>query len=100
MCYFHMLWSAVADKFLGAHVYHLSQILHNYPDHVCHDILKRVAEAMSPKSRLLIVEAVLPAQTEVGGDMGGYLIDVSGLFSSFPYVDRSNIPICMVKFGS
>ncbi|KAL8656350.1 MAG: hypothetical protein Q9226_002699 [Calogaya cf. arnoldii] len=63
----------------GAHVYHLSQILHNYPDHVCQDILKRVVEAMSPSSRLLIVEAVLPAQPEVGGDMGGYLIDFVGL---------------------
>ena len=40
---------------------------------------------MSPKSRLLIVEAVLPAQTEAGGDMGGYLIDVSDSFSSSPY---------------
>ena len=37
---------------------------------------------MSPKSRLLIVEAVLPAQTEAGGDIGGYLIDVSDLVSS------------------
>ena len=37
---------------------------------------------MSPKSRLLIIEAVLPAQTEVGGDMGGYLIDVSDSISS------------------
>ncbi|KAL8811794.1 MAG: hypothetical protein Q9200_001526 [Gallowayella weberi] len=63
----------------GAHVYHLSQIIHNYPDHVCWDILSRVAEAMNYSSRLLIVEAVLPAQTEVGGDMGGYLIDFVGL---------------------
>ncbi|KAL8807192.1 MAG: hypothetical protein Q9182_000874 [Xanthomendoza sp. 2 TL-2023] len=63
----------------GAHVYHLSQIIHNYPDHVCWDILSRVAEAMNSSSRLLIVEAVLPAQTEVGGDMGGYLIDFVGL---------------------
>ena len=39
---------------------------------------------MSPKSRLLIVEAVLPALAKAGGDMGGYLIDVSDLFSS-PY---------------
>lgn len=32
---------------------------------------------MGPKSRLLIVDAVLPPQTDVGGDMAGYLIDVS-----------------------
>lgn len=31
---------------------------------------------MSPKSRLLVVDAILPAQTEVGGEMAGYLIDV------------------------
>lgn len=40
---------------------------------------------MSPKSRLLIVEAVLPAQTVAGEDMAGYLIDVSDSFSSSPY---------------
>ncbi|OAA60532.1 O-methyltransferase [Niveomyces insectorum RCEF 264] len=63
----------------GAHIYYLCQILHNYPDHLCQTILKRVAEAMSRSSRLLIVDAVLPAQTEIGGDMAGYLIDFVGL---------------------
>jgi hypothetical protein len=63
----------------GAHIYYLCQILHNYPDHICQDILKHIAEAMTPKSRLLIVDAVLPAQTEAGGDMAGYLIDFVGL---------------------
>nr|B3FWS1.1 RecName: Full=O-methyltransferase hmp5; AltName: Full=Hypothemycin biosynthesis cluster protein hpm5 [Hypomyces subiculosus]ACD39755.1 O-methyltransferase [Hypomyces subiculosus]ACD39764.1 O-methyltransferase [Hypomyces subiculosus] len=62
-----------------AHVYFFSQIIHNYPDHVCQDILKQAAGAMGPSSRLLIVEAVLPAQTDVGGDMGAYLIDFVGL---------------------
>lgn len=61
----------------GAHVYFFSQIIHNYPDHVCQDILARAAKAMSLKSRLLIVESVLPATTDVGGDMGAYLVDVS-----------------------
>lgn len=56
--------------------------MHNYSDHVCQDILKRVAQAMSPKPRLLIVGAVLSAQVEVSGDMGGYLIDVRDEISS------------------
>jgi hypothetical protein len=73
----HVDMSELADNLLGAHVYYLCQILHNYPDHVCRDILKHISKAMTPKSRLLIVDAVLPAQTEVGGDMAGYLIDVS-----------------------
>ncbi|KAJ2982906.1 hypothetical protein NQ176_g1079 [Zarea fungicola] len=63
----------------GAHVYFFSQIIHNYPDHVCQDILARAAKAMSLKSRLLIVESVLPATTDVGGDMGAYLVDFVGL---------------------
>lgn len=62
----------------------MSQLIHDNPDDVCQDILKRVTEAMSPKSRLLIVEVVLPAQTEAGGDICGYLIDVSDSFST-PY---------------
>ena len=47
---------------------------------------------MGPKSRLLIVEAVLPAQTEVGGDMGGYLIDVSDFFPSSSLADAPISP--------
>ncbi|KAF2273798.1 O-methyltransferase [Westerdykella ornata] len=64
----------------GAHVYYLCQILHNYPDHLCRNILKQIAGAMAPHSRLLIVDAVLPAETEIGGGVGmGYLIDIVGL---------------------
>ncbi|KAF9634983.1 LasM [Lasiodiplodia theobromae] len=63
----------------GAHIYHLGHILHNHPDHICRDILKRIAEAMSPKSRLLIFDAVIPARTEPGKYMNGYLIDIVGL---------------------
>lgn len=63
----------------NAHVYTLNQILHNYPDHLCADILKQVRGAMGQTSRLLILDPILPAQTVVGGDMMGYLVDIVGL---------------------
>jgi hypothetical protein len=50
--------------------------MHNYQDGVCLSILKNIAEAMSPKSRLLIAEIVVPARTEVGEDMAPYWMDM------------------------
>ena len=61
---------------LDAHIYYLRRITHNYQDGVCIAILKRIAEAMGPKSRLLIAEIVVPDRTEIGEDMGTYNMDV------------------------
>ncbi|NUS43180.1 MAG: methyltransferase [Mycobacteriaceae bacterium] len=48
----------------GADVYILSHILHDWDDDSCLRILRRCAEAMTPRSRLLIVEMVLPDTDE------------------------------------
>ncbi|CAO2653516.1 Nn.00g029270.m01.CDS01 [Neocucurbitaria sp. VM-36] len=83
----------------NAHVYTLCQILHNYPDHLCLDILKNIGEAMGPKSRLLILDAVLPAQTEVGGDMMQYLIDFVGLAMSGKERTEKEVAILLESQG-
>lgn len=41
-------------------VYILSRVLHDWDDQQCRLILKRCAEAMSPKAQLLILERLLP----------------------------------------
>jgi hypothetical protein len=41
-------------------VYILSRVLHDWDDQRCRQILRRCAEAMSPKAQLLIVERLLP----------------------------------------
>jgi hypothetical protein len=60
----------------NAHIYYLRRIIHNYQDGVCISILKRIAEAMGPTSRLLIAEIIVPAKTEVGDDTGTYTMDM------------------------
>ncbi|KUL83650.1 hypothetical protein ZTR_11051 [Talaromyces verruculosus] len=50
----------------GARAYYLHSVLHDWPDHQCHLILKRIATAMTPGySKLLINENVVP---DVGAD--------------------------------
>ncbi|RJO70660.1 hypothetical protein D5S18_25965 [Nocardia panacis] len=44
----------------GADVYLLSHILHDWDDDQCRTILRTCAAAMTPQSRLLIVESILP----------------------------------------
>lgn len=48
----------------GADVYFLSHILHDWDDDSCVRILRQCATAMTPQSRLLIVEMVLPDTDE------------------------------------
>jgi len=45
----------------GADAYLLTYVLHNWDDESCRAILRTCASAMTPHSRLLVVEAVLPA---------------------------------------
>jgi SAM-dependent methyltransferase len=55
----------------GAKAYHLRACLHDWPDVTCVRMLKCVASAMAPDSRLLIAEALLPEDPR--GDMGGLM---------------------------
>lgn len=46
----------------GARAYFMHSIMHDWPDHVCHSILKRVVEAMTHGySKLLINDVVIPS---------------------------------------
>lgn len=44
----------------GAHAYFLHQILHDYSDETCRQILRQIKPAMTAKSKILINELVLP----------------------------------------
>ncbi|KAI1197676.1 S-adenosyl-L-methionine-dependent methyltransferase [Nemania serpens] len=44
----------------GARAYYLRNILHDWPDHKCVEILKNIKSAMTEDSRILIDEMVLP----------------------------------------
>ncbi|KAK2010039.1 S-adenosyl-L-methionine-dependent methyltransferase [Colletotrichum eremochloae] len=46
---------------LGADVYFLRTILHDWPDAECVRILQRLVAAMKPESRIVIMDMVLPA---------------------------------------
>lgn len=61
-------YNTYSDIFLpGAHVYYLRRVLHDWPDHLCIEILKNTATAMEPgKSRVIIAEIVVPP---VGADL-------------------------------
>jgi hypothetical protein len=60
-------------------VYLLRRILHDFYEPVCIQILKNVAVAMGPTSRLIIADMILPDKTEMGGDMTIYWMDFSML---------------------
>lgn len=60
-----------------AHVYLLRRILHDFYEPVCIDILKNIAGAMGPSSRLIVADIILPEKTEVGGDLTTYWLDFS-----------------------
>jgi len=47
---------------IGALVYYLRQVIHDYSDDVCVDILRHIVAAMvdDPRARVLICEQILP----------------------------------------
>lgn len=57
----------------GGDAYILSHILHDWPEEQCLSILRNCRDAMSPASRLLIVEMVLP---DDGPPHPGYELDM------------------------
>jgi trans-aconitate methyltransferase len=48
-----------AQPVKGACVYYLRNILHDWPDHACHDILSQLKDAMAPDSVILLDELVI-----------------------------------------
>lgn len=61
----------------GAHIYLLRRILHDFYDDVCVEIVRNIASAMVPSSRLLIGDFVVPEKTHVGDDSMVYWLDFS-----------------------
>ncbi|KAF4626200.1 hypothetical protein G7Y89_g11964 [Cudoniella acicularis] len=61
----------------NAHVYLLRRILHDFYEPVCVKILKNIADAMGPKSRLVVADMILPEKTEVGAELIPYWMDFS-----------------------
>ncbi|KAE8443020.1 hypothetical protein EG329_002414 [Mollisiaceae sp. DMI_Dod_QoI] len=61
----------------NAHVYFLRRILHDFYEPVCITLLKNIASAMGPTSRLIIADMILPDKTDIGGDMTIYWMDFS-----------------------
>ncbi len=51
--------------------------MHDFYEPVCIQLLRIVAEAMGPTSRLLIADMIMPERTELGGDMPIYWMDFS-----------------------
>lgn len=58
-----------------AHVYYLRKVLHDYYDDKCQIILRQVVKAMSPTSRVILCEYVMPEGEDLGGDVFPYLLD-------------------------
>lgn len=57
-----------SSLFLDAHLYFLRRVIHNFNDEDCKVILKQIAVAMGPTSRLLVGEFILPDQAHIGDD--------------------------------
>lgn len=60
--------SGLAD----AHLYLLRRILHDFYDPACIDIVKNIASAMGPTSRLLVGDCVVPEKASMGDDFCGF----------------------------
>ncbi|KAB8298688.1 hypothetical protein EYC80_000865 [Monilinia laxa] len=60
----------------GALIYYIHCCLHDWPDAYCITILSNIANAMTPTSRLLIAEIVLPGE---GGDIEAAWLDITML---------------------
>ncbi|GAB7365133.1 hypothetical protein MBLNU230_g6222t1 [Neophaeotheca triangularis] len=61
----------------NAHLYLLRRILHDFYEEPCVEILKNVASAMGPTSRLLVGDFVVPDRAKVGDDFMIYWMDLS-----------------------
>ena len=58
----HVLWANCQTLHLGALIYYLRHIIHDYQDSVCINILKHLADALpenEPRARVLICEQIM-----------------------------------------
>ena len=62
---------------LGAHVYLMRRLLHDFYDPEAIEILRNTASAMAPDSRLIICDMLVPDYVEVHGPMTLYWLDFS-----------------------
>ena len=56
-------------------MYLLRRILHDFYEPVCIDIVRNIASAMGPTSRLLIGDFVVPEKATIGDDLMVYWMD-------------------------
>ncbi|KAM0126941.1 hypothetical protein ACHAO1_009802 [Botrytis cinerea] len=59
----------------NAHVYFIRRILHDFYEPVCIRLLKNIASAMGPTSRVVIADMIRPEKTEIGGELMIYWMD-------------------------
>ncbi|TGO32521.1 hypothetical protein BHYA_0310g00080 [Botrytis hyacinthi] len=59
----------------NAHVYFIRRILHDFYEPVCIQLLKNIASAMGPTSRVVIADMIRPEKTDIGGEMMIYWMD-------------------------
>ena len=63
--------------FLGAYVYLMRRLLHDFHDPEATTILRNTASAMAPESRLVICDMLVPNRVNVDGPMTLYWLDFS-----------------------
>lgn len=59
---------------IGARIYYMRQIIHDWPDDECREILAQITQAMNKDSRLLIDDYVMPA---TGADFRTIHMDIT-----------------------
>ncbi|KAF7952846.1 hypothetical protein EAE96_006071 [Botrytis aclada] len=59
----------------NAHVYFIRRILHDFYEPVCVQLLKNIASAMGPTSRVVIADMIRPEKTDIGGEIMIYWMD-------------------------
>lgn len=64
----------LSTQFAGAHIYFFTHILHDWPDESCRQILLNTIPALTPHSKIVIVDIVVP---ETGAQPFTCMMDIS-----------------------
>ncbi|TGJ79387.1 hypothetical protein E0Z10_g9375 [Xylaria hypoxylon] len=91
----------------GARAYYLRQILHDWPDIECIEILKNIKSAMAPESRILLDEMVVPESgahwrtTQMDLAMGSVLAGMERSQAEWEsLLDKANLKIMKIwRYG-